>query len=150
MAVSEIALYYRVFFLIIEPISALAGAVCAGLYPSQYLALTEQGPSASNVLLPQAVHVSLRQLANMYLLFALNEALILRITADRRVWTVLLVNLLIADIGHLYSVAPLGPAIYYDVTRWNAMDWGNIAFVYLGMTSRICFLAGWGIKVKRA
>lgn len=85
----------------------------------------------------------------MYLLSTLNEALVLRVTTDQRIWRMLRLNLLIADIGHLFSVAPLGAAIYYDVTRWNAMDWGNIPFVYLGLTSRICFLMDWGVKSKR-
>ncbi|KAL3710394.1 hypothetical protein TMatcc_004188 [Talaromyces marneffei ATCC 18224] len=61
----------------------------------------------------------------MYLLSTLNEALVLRVTTDQRIWRMLRLNLLIADIGHLFSVAPLGAAIYYDVTRWNAMDLGE-------------------------
>lgn len=147
MALHEIALYYKVFFLFIEPLFALFGAICAGLYPSHYLAMTEHLPSSVGI--PLGIHVSLRQLANMYLLFTLNEALILRVTSDQRVWRMLLLNLAIADIGHLISVAPLGASIYCDVTRWNSMDWGNIPFVYLGLTSRICFLMGWGVKSKR-
>ncbi|RAO64416.1 uncharacterized protein BHQ10_000428 [Talaromyces amestolkiae] len=148
MASNEIALYYRVFFLFIEPLFALFGAICAGLYPGRYLAMTEHLPSSIGIL-PLGIHVSLRQLANMYLLFALNEALVLRVTTDRRVWRMLLLNLAIADIGHLISVAPLGPGIYCDITQWNTMDWGNIPFVYLGLTSRLCFLMGYGVKSKR-
>lgn len=148
MASNEIALYYKVFFLFIEPVFALFGAICAGLYPGHYLAMTEHLPESMKVL-PLGIHVSLQQLANMYLLFTLNEALVLRVTTDQRVWRTLLLNLLIADIGHLFSVAPLGVAIYYDITRWNSMDWGNIPFVYLGLTSRICFLLGWGVKSKK-
>lgn len=147
MASYQVPLYYRVFFLLIEPLFALFGAVCAGLYPGYYLAMTEHLPATTDIL-PLGTHISLRQLANMYFLFTLNEALLLRITTDQKVWKLLLLHLLIADIGHLYSVAPLGPAIYYDVTRWNAMDWGNVPFVYLGLTSRICFLLGVGVKSK--
>lgn len=148
MASNEIALYYRVIFLFIEPLFARFGAICAGLYPGHYLAMTEHLPSSIGIL-PLGIHVSLRQLANMYLLFALNEALVLRVTNDQRVWRMLLLNLAIADIGHLISVAPLGVGIYCDVARWNSMDWGNVPFVYLGLTSRVCFLMGWGVKSKR-
>lgn len=148
MASNEIALYYKVFFLFIEPLFALFGAICAGLYPGHYLAMTEHLPSSIGIL-PLGVHVSLQQLANMYLLFTLNEALVLRVTTDQRVWRMLLLNLAIADIGHLISVASLGANIYCDITRWNAIDWGNIPFVYLGLTSRICFLMGYGVKSKR-
>lgn len=150
MASTHIALYYKVFFLYIEPLSALLGAVVAWLYPDNYLALIEHVAAAAPPppILPLGIHVSLRQLANMYLLFTLNEALILRITSDQRVWRLLLLNLAIADVGHLLSVSPLGPAIYYDMAQWNAIDWGSVPFVYMGLTSRICFLLGLGIKSK--
>lgn len=148
MESSEIALYYKVFFLFIEPLFALLGAICAGLYPGHYFAMTEHLSSSISIL-PLGMHVSLRQLANMYLLFALNEALVLRVTTDHRVWRMLLLNLAIADIGHLISIAPLGVGIYSDITRWNSMDWGNVPFVYLGLTSRICFLMGWGVRSKQ-
>lgn len=114
MAANEIALYYKVFFLFIELLFALFGAICAGLYPGHYLAMTEHLPESIGIL-PLGSHVSLRQLANMYLLFAVNEALVLRITNDQRVWRMLLLNLAIADIGHLISVAPLGAGVYCDV-----------------------------------
>ncbi|KAH8692736.1 hypothetical protein BGW36DRAFT_385085 [Talaromyces proteolyticus] len=145
---TRIAFYYRLFFLYVEPLSALSGAICAGVYPSHYLAMTEKIPSESSWL-PLGMHVGLRQLANMYLLFALNEALLLRITSDSRVWRALLLNLLIADLGHLYSLTPLGYQVYYEFWNWNAMDWGNVPFVYLGMTSRLSFLLGLGVKSKR-
>ena len=58
--------------------------------------------------------------------------LVLRSTSDLRVWKTVLVGLLIADFGHLYSVHSLGYAIYYRAWSWNAMHWGNIGFVYVG------------------
>lgn len=141
---NHIPLYYRVFFLYVEPLFALLGAIYAGIYPTQYFTLTDRPPSALDFL-PLATHVVLRQLANMYLLFTLNEAVILRVTSDIRVWRALLFNLLVADLGHLYSVWPLGHAVYWDVFHWNEMDWGNVPFVYLGMISRMAFLTGLGI-----
>ena len=29
---------------------------------------------------------------------------------------------------------------------WNAIDWGNLGFVYLGATTRIAFLSGLGLS----
>jgi len=96
--------------------------------------------------------VVLRQLANLYFAFTLNEALVLRATSDLRVWKILLFGLLLADFGHLYSCYPLGSSYYYDFQNWNAIAWGNIAFVYCGATLRTCFLLGLGLgtgkKVK--
>lgn len=103
---------------------------------------------------PLGTSIVLSQLANLYLLFALNEALVLRSTGDLRVWRTVLLGLLIADFGHLYSVSGLGSWVYWDVTRWNAIDYGNVLFVYLGASMRIAFLFGVGLttssKAKKA
>lgn len=58
--------------------------------------------------------------------------------------------MLIADFGHLYSVAghAMGAGIYWKIWLWNAMDWGNVGFVYAGILSRVCFLMGVGIPGK--
>ncbi|KAI0180079.1 hypothetical protein GGR52DRAFT_226130 [Hypoxylon sp. FL1284] len=136
-------LAYRAFFLIIEPISALVGAFYAHFRQDEYLAMTTHLASSSPV--PLGTSVVLSQLANLYLLFALNEALVLRATGDLRVWRTVLFGLLLADFGHLYSVCGLGSWVYWDASRWNAMDWGNVAFVYLGATMRIAFLSGVGL-----
>lgn len=135
---------YRVFFLLIEPLSALAGAFYNHFRQKRYLELLDAASAPSDVSLSTSVAMS--QLANMYLFFALNEALVLRSTWDLRVWRTVLLVLLIADVGHLYSMWELGPGIYYNVTGWNAGDWGNIPWVYAGATMRICFLAGVGLE----
>ena len=69
-------------------------------------------------------------------------------TNDVRVWKRVLFCLLLADFGHLYTVRELGPQIYWSVSEWNAIDWGNIPFVYLGASMRIAFLFGFGLGVK--
>ncbi|KAI4282478.1 MAG: hypothetical protein L6R38_002902 [Xanthoria sp. 2 TBL-2021] len=140
-----IPLIYRLFFLYIEPLASLVGAYYAFLQPQEYLRLTD--PSSSPIVsTPLSTSIILQQLSNLYFLFALNEALVLRATFDIHVWRTLLFGLLVADVGHLYSVNGLGSAIYWDVFQWNAIDWGNVAFVYAGASMRICFLAGLGMS----
>lgn len=39
----------------------------------------------------------------------------------------------------------LGAEIYWNVLKWNRMDWGNVGFVYAGATMRMLFLAGVGM-----
>ncbi|KAH8815890.1 hypothetical protein F5884DRAFT_199539 [Xylogone sp. PMI_703] len=151
---------YSLFFLSVEPLSALLGAYYAHFLPHTYLALTDASsapPSTSSSALPLATSTVLSQLANLYLLFALNEALVLRCSSDLRVWRTLLFGLLVADFGHLYSVRELkgglstgGGRVYWDVTSWNAMDWGNVGFVYLGATMRVCFLLGIGMGGRKS
>ncbi|CAK7211711.1 hypothetical protein SBRCBS47491_001208 [Sporothrix bragantina] len=138
---------YRLFFLFIEPVSALVGAYFAHFRQHDYLTMTHaaSAPAAAGVEVPVVSSVVLTQLANLYLLFTLNEALVLRTTADRRVWRTLLFGLLVADLGHLYSLRPLGSEIYWRADQWNAMGWGNVPFVYLGASMRIAFLSGIGL-----
>lgn len=138
-AAYSLPLIYRVFFLIIEPISALVGAYYAHFGQEEYLALTHAASAPSPIPLGTSIAVS--QLANLYFFFAINEALVLRSTSDVRVWKTVLFCLLVGDLGHLYTVRGLGPEIYWSFAKWNAIDWGNIPFVYLGATMRLAFLA---------
>ncbi|KAM7188597.1 NADP-dependent alcohol dehydrogenase 6 [Rhypophila sp. PSN 637] len=137
---------YRMFFLLLEPISALAGAYLAHLRKSDYLRLTHAASSPD--VIPLGTDVVLSQLANLYLFFAMNEALILRATNDLRVWKRLIFCMLVADFGHLYSIRDLGPQVYWNVASWNAMDWGNVFIVYLGALMRLAFLFNIGLGVK--
>lgn len=141
---------YRTFFLWIEPAATLLGAFYAWFRPDTYLQLTDAASAPGILGLPTTTQVVLRQLGNMYLAFALNEAIVLRSTTDLHVWRSLLFVLLVADFGHVYSCLPLGTGIYYHILDWNAIDWGNLGFVYCGATFRICFLAGVGMGTKKS
>lgn len=150
---------YQVFFLVVEPLAALVGAVYAHFFQTAYLTMTHAASFPSSLTssslassatsgageIPLGTSVVMSQLANLYLLFTLNEALVLRSTGDLRVWKTLLFVLLVADLGHLYSLKALGGAVYWDVARWNAIDWGNVPFVYAGASMRIAFLMGVGL-----
>jgi hypothetical protein len=138
--------YYTAFFLFIEPLSALVGAFYAHFRPLEYLQLTHANSAPAYVsTIPLSTGIVLDQLSNLYLLFAINEALVLRSSSDIRVWKAVLMALLIADFGHLYSVRSLGTEIYWNALMWNKMDWGNVGFVYAGATMRMLFLAGFGL-----
>ena len=143
----DIPFWYRYFFLYIEPLSTVIGAYYAFFQQQKYLDLTH-GLSAPLTGIPTSTSIVLDQLANLYLLFALNEALVLRSTSDQRVWRIMLFCLLVADLGHLYSVRALGLQVYWNVAKWNAIDWGNIGFVYGGAATRICFLLGIGLSPR--
>lgn len=146
---ADIPLIYQAFFLYIEPISTIVGAYFAWFQPQYYLDLTHQPSAPTRILgVPTGTEVVLRQLANLYFAFTLNEALVLRATSDLKVWRTLLFGLLVADLGHLYSCFPLGTSYYYDFQNWNSIAWGNIAFVYCGATLRSCFLLGLGLGTE--
>ena len=141
---------YRFFFLYIEPISALAGMYYAAIHPSDYL-LDLVSPIQSDfnraaAALDTPTRMTLFQLSNLYLLFALNEHLVLSSTSSMKTWKRLLFCLLVADFGHLASMIPAGTEIFWNVSKWNAMAWGSVGFVYLGASLRLCFLAGFGLE----
>ncbi|KAJ7289287.1 hypothetical protein C8J57DRAFT_1277229 [Mycena rebaudengoi] len=146
---STIPFIYKLFFLYIEPISALAGAYYAAFRPAEYIRdLSLAGiPAADPVALTTQGNMVLLQLANLYLLFALNEHLVLSSTTSLKTWRRLLFGLLVADFGHLISMAPLGVDVFWRVGDWNAMVWGSVGFVYAGASMRMAFLAGLGLGV---
>jgi hypothetical protein len=146
---------YRLFFLWIEPVATAVGAYYAALDQQSYMHLTL--PSVTTPVSARESTV-LYQLANLYFVFALNEALVLRATSDVQVWKVFLFGLLLADFGHLASVTLSGVhgwEVYYRFWEWNSMYWGNLGFVYVGAAMRSSFLLGIGFgsghggKVKR-
>lgn len=142
---SRLPLIYRLFFLYIEPIATAIGAYYAHFAQSKYLSLTVPSWLPSVTGPSTAESIVLTQLANLYFVFALNEALVLRSTSSRRVWNTFLLGLLIADFGHLYSCNAMGTDVYWRFWEWNEIYWGNLGFVYVGATLRICFLLGLGL-----
>jgi len=136
---------YRLFFLYIEPIATAIGAYYAHFQQQEYLRLTYASTTASILGPSIRESIVLSQLANMYAVFALNEALVLRSTSDLRVWKIFLLGLLLADFGHIYSVKSVGSHVYWQFWDWNEIYWGNLGFVYVGATLRMAFLSGIGL-----
>lgn len=65
------------------------------------------------------------QLSKVYVLLALNEALILRSTSDLKVWKTILKALLVADFGHLCIVFGLGIDDRWSVGELSTVDCGK-------------------------
>jgi hypothetical protein len=143
---ARIPTFYRLLFLWIEPASIFAGAVYAHFLQSTYLQLTHAATAPSPGAVPISTQVVMTQLANLYLGLTILEAGVLRATSDVKVWRAFLFGLLVADIGHLYSVAPVGTWVYWQYWRWNAIDWGNVPFVYFLAVARSCLLLGVGFE----
>lgn len=148
-SVAHLPWIYSLFFLYIEPVATAAGAWAAHFAQDMYMRLTYSSPTAAVLGVTTTESIVLTQLANLYFVFALNEALVLRATNDRRVWRVFLLGLLIADFGHLYSVRLLGWQFYYRFWEWNSIHWGNLGFVYIGAAMRTAFLLGVGLDQER-
>jgi hypothetical protein len=142
---ASIPAFYRFVFLWLEPVSIFAGAFYAHFLQSTYLDLTHPA-SAPRASVPISTSVVMTQLANLYLSLTILEASVLRATSELKVWRTFLTALLIADLGHLYSVAPVGTWVYWQYWRWNSIDWGNVPFVYFLAITRTCMLFGVGFS----
>lgn len=143
---------YKIFFLYLEPLSALTGAIFAAI-PATYLSTlsplkkmfspnTISADYTPSTLLPAEVTVSLYQLSNMYLMFALIERFVLSSSSSRATWRAVLGSFLVADLGHLATMYPLGTGVYWRAWEWNAMGWGSVGVVYLGAAMRTAYLLG--------
>ena len=149
MEPAHIPFFYRLTFLYLEPISIFAGAVQAYFFQSAYLTLTHASSAPSVV--PVSTSIVLTQLANLYLGLAITEALVLRVTTEYSVWKALIIVLLLADVGHLYSVLPLGfSRAFLQWWNWNAIDWGNVGWVYFLALTRMSMLLGIGFGRRQA
>ncbi|KAK7914588.1 hypothetical protein PG985_012291, partial [Apiospora marii] len=122
---SQLPLFPRAVFTVIEPLSLIAG--CVAPFISTDWFIEEQIDS------PQLLHhndnarlVAL-QLGNAYgLLFILGVA-VLYTTTELKVVRNYLWALWIADIGHIGITAYLlGYERFMAFSTWNAMTWGNI------------------------
>ncbi|PTB41830.1 hypothetical protein M441DRAFT_46939 [Trichoderma asperellum CBS 433.97] len=138
----KIPLAYRALFLYFEPAAALFGALLLHFRPEIFL--NTMSPVAKYATDNQVIY---DQLFATYTLFAFNEAVILRITKDLRVWKALLVGILVCDAIHLYgSWAALGGAVFWDIRSWRPEDWANLGSLWGQAAVRVAFLAGVGLK----
>ena len=165
---ASISPYYALWFLILEPLGALLGGLSGYLAPHDYLNTLDPftPPSFLAGKLLSAVHIVTEQLSNIWLLWAFNEAVVLRVAATRdestslthrslgmhwtnvdlTLWRVMLGGMLIADVGHLVSMRVLGSDVYWDVRGWNTMTFGNIGLAYISGGLRVLFLSGFGVR----
>ncbi|KAI1854076.1 hypothetical protein JX265_003601 [Neoarthrinium moseri] len=138
----QIPLLYRALFLYIEPLGALLGALLLHWRPQPFLNTMAPG------LGPAAGHqVVYDMLCATYVLFAFNEAVLLRLRpGDLAVWRAVLAGILLCDAIHLYgSAGALGPAVFWDPRRWRWEDAVNLGSLWGQGAVRVAFLCGVGL-----
>ena len=149
MTRNQIHPLYRLLFLYLEPLVLLSGAAIAFFLPNTYLSTVHAIPphSAAHAdILPS--HPTLRiltvQLANVFVLFCLFEACILRATEDVRVWRAFLACALWGDLAHLTIVSGLGVDVGEGLLGLGMADWAKPVLMII---VRMAFLLGFGIKI---
>jgi hypothetical protein len=153
MAPPKIPLAYRIVFLYLDPFAALGGAISAHFFPSDYL--VGMSPSATASTYSPQTQVVFDQLAATYFLFAFNEAVVLRVTSELRVWKAILFGILLCDAIHLYgSGAAMGWDAFINPWLWRSADWVNLPMLYGLGVMRLAFLFeigfGSGNKTKES
>lgn len=141
---------YKLLLLWIEPVAALVGSLMALLTTDDYFAVMT--PRATPLAATPHFQVVFEQLGATYLLFALNEAVLLRASSELRVWKVLVFGILCCDFVHLYATGRALGGLHTLVTPgvWRWEDWVNLAMLYVPISMRIAFCLGVGIAPEDA
>jgi len=140
----KIPLLYRIFFLYYEPLSAFNGALLCHMNAPMFLRTM-----SSTAIYTPSHQVIFDQLAATYLLFAFNEAVVLRLTHDLKVWKAMVLGILLCDLVHLYgSWAELGTDMFFNPILWRWEDAINLGMLWSGVVIRVLFLMGVGFQGK--
>lgn len=134
-----IPLPYRILLLYLEPFAALNGAVITHCFPNRYL--RGMSPTATSLSYNPASQIIYDQLAGCYILFAFNEAVVLRQTSNLRVWKAMVLGILLCDMLHLYgSWSVMGTEMFVSPWLWRMEDWVNLVSLYGPAAMRLSFL----------
>ncbi|KAF2684919.1 hypothetical protein K458DRAFT_388617 [Lentithecium fluviatile CBS 122367] len=137
-----IPLAYRLLLFYIEPFFALNGSYLLLFKPAVFL-----HTFSANLAYAPSNQIIYDQLGAVYMLFAFNQAVVLRIAQDIRVWKAILVGILICDAVHFWAgmklmvddgnTSPLG---------WRPEDWVAVLALVIPGGMRIAFLCDVGIR----
>ncbi|ORY11252.1 hypothetical protein BCR34DRAFT_447058, partial [Clohesyomyces aquaticus] len=136
-----IPLPYRILLLWFEPLAAFNGAIMCHWDPAAFLDVM----TATAVYTPSH-QIIFDQLAATYVLFAFNQAIVLRIAKDLRVWKAMVLGMLICDFIHLYgSWSVMGTEMFLNPMLWRAVDLVNLVMLFGPIMVRTAFLMEIGL-----
>lgn len=148
--IGRIALIYRIYFLYIEPLAALGGTYLCYFNPDRFLSGTMPLPAykavtqAPDFAISPILQMMLTNIGSLYILFAINEGVVLRLTKERNVWLAIIFSMVMTDTGHLYAAYAIDPERIFQILLWNMDEWINYGTLTGGLTMRILFLIGIG------
>ncbi|KAF2428610.1 hypothetical protein EJ08DRAFT_592144, partial [Tothia fuscella] len=77
-----------------------------------------------------------------------NQAVVLRLTKERKVWNALIVGMVLSDLGHIYALWEADKLGFFDVSGFRREDWINEGMLVVGLALRVGFLAGVGVECE--
>ncbi|MCJ1442717.1 MAG: hypothetical protein MMC23_003214 [Stictis urceolatum] len=128
---------------LIEPLLAFGGALQNLLKPEDYLhALT------TLTTYDQYTRFLYTQLAGAWLVFAFNEAIVMRFNDDLGFWRLMCLGMLLSDVPYCWSTveAAGGWSEFVKVGGWRAYEWMVFLTTMGPVGVRACVAAGIGLK----
>jgi hypothetical protein len=144
ISISNIALPYKIWFLYLEPVFALGGTYLCLFDPDRFLSGTVPLPALSfaPILITPILQMMLTNIGALYILFAVVEGGILRLTREKTVWLAIIAAMLASDVGHIYAAYVIAPERILEVGGWNSDEWINYGTLIFGAALRVAFLLG--------
>lgn len=139
----QIPFLYQFFFLFVDPIFALNGAILAHLTPFTFL--YGMNPHATPADYSPPHQIVFDQLGATYLMHAALQASVLRITTELGVWKAVLGSILLCDLMHVAAARSAMGDLFFDVGNWRPEDWGNMGALVGLVVLRAAFLLGVGL-----
>jgi hypothetical protein len=150
----NIPLFYRIFFLYIDPLICLSGVYIFFFAHPFYI---ENGlPSAISGLIPKTASITP---LTEYLLIALGSYSLFVFTMqilllhqfrnalegmNVRIWRIVIFGILLIDLGLIYGVYKTDPKAFWNVSGWKSRDWTNNGILGMLIVIRSAFLLGIG------
>ncbi|KAL5322870.1 hypothetical protein ACEPPN_010849 [Leptodophora sp. 'Broadleaf-Isolate-01'] len=163
-SISRISLIYQLYFLYFEPFGALAGTYLCLFNPQRFLSGTVPLPAYLSYSTPSSgltsstastsanrttvisplLQMQLINIASLYILFAITEGVVLRLTRQKSIWLAIITAMACADVGHLYAAWSVSPERMGEVMSWNGDERINYGTLFAGLGLRILFMMGVG------
>jgi hypothetical protein len=151
---AHIPLFYRIFFLYVDPLICLSGIYLSFFSPLTFISsgvpsiLSSQTPADSPPT-PLTAYL-LRSLGSHSLFVFTMQILLLHQFKDApgnlnlKIWRIVQFGILLIDLSLFYGIYVADPRAALDVGAWEAGDWTNNGILGFVILVRTAFLAGVG------
>jgi hypothetical protein len=143
MANSNIPLFYKIFFLYIDPLLCLSGVYLCFFDHKTYLEMGVPRALTRHVSSPLTSHLITVLGAWSVSIFAL-QTLLLQQYRDVKLWKIFMFAILLTDLGMVYAVYEADPMMAVSVSKWEKGEWTNHGILGMVIAIRTAFLLGIG------
>lgn len=143
MANTHIPLFYRLFFLYIDPLFNLSGIYVSFLDHTAYLSM---GVPRSLTTTPTPItEYLIMALGSWSLSILVIQTLLLQQYRDVKLWKIVMFGILLTDFGLVYGLYAANPTGIWQVGKWMQGEWISHGIFATVIPIRMAFLAGVGM-----